>query len=136
MSQSKEYKREFMREYRKKNPEKMKAIDLKKRFGITLEYYYEMLNKQNHVCAICKRPENAVDHRTGLPRALAVDHCHISGKIRGLLCTQCNRGLGKFNDNTEYLESAVEYLKNSKQFQSLQGIKFPCFNRGLYVTTV
>jgi hypothetical protein len=113
MSQSKEYKRQFMREYRKKNPEKMKAIDLKKRFGISLEHYYEMLEKQNHICAICKRPENAVDHRTGLPRALAVDHCHATGKVRGLLCTQCNRGLGKFNDNKEYLLSAVKYLEDS-----------------------
>lgn len=112
MSQSKEYKKIFMREYRKKNPDKMKTIDLKKRFGITLETYREILKKQNHVCAICGRPENAVDHRTGLPRALAVDHDHLTGKIRGLLCTQCNRGLGKFNDNLLYLKSAVKYLEN------------------------
>lgn len=102
-----------MREYRKKNPEKMKAIDLKKNYGITLEFYYELLTKQNHVCAICKRPEFALDHRTGLPRALAVDHCHITGKIRGLLCTNCNRGLGKFNDRIDLLQNAISYLKSA-----------------------
>ena len=103
-----------MREYRKKNPEKMKAIDLKKKYGISLDLYYSMLEKQNYVCAICHRPENAVGHRSGLPRALAVDHCHETGKIRSLLCTNCNRGLGKFNDNIEFLKSAVQYLERFK----------------------
>ena len=109
--QTKEYKRLFMQEYRKKNPEKMKAIDLKKNYGITLETYYQMLEQQKHVCAICHRPEYAVDHRSGLPRALAVDHCHETNQIRGLLCTNCNRGLGKFNDNIESLQAAINYLK-------------------------
>lgn len=111
--QSKEYKATFMREYRKKNPDKMKVIDLKKKYGITLEFYYKLLEEQNYVCAICGNPETALDHRTGLPRSLAVDHCHTTGVIRGLLCTTCNRGLGKFKDNIKYLESAVNYL-NSK----------------------
>jgi hypothetical protein len=109
--QSKEYKAQFMREYRKKNPEKMKAIDLKKKYNLSLDLYYSMLEKQKYVCAICKRPEFATDHRTGLPRALAVDHDHETNQIRGLLCTNCNRGLGKFNDTVEYLEEAIKYLK-------------------------
>lgn len=111
--QTKEYKREFMREYRKKNPDKFKDMDLRRTYGITLDEYYEMLRQQDHVCAICKRPENAVDHRSGLPRALAVDHCHETGKVRGLLCTNCNRGLGKFNDNVEYLAEAIKYLSRA-----------------------
>lgn len=107
----KDFLANHQREYRKKYPDRMKACDLKKKFGLSLDVYYEMLESQNHVCAICKRPENAVDYRTGLPRALAVDHCHETNKVRGLLCTQCNRGLGKFNDNVEYLQSAITYLK-------------------------
>lgn len=110
-NQSKEYKKDYMREYRKNNPEKMKSIDLKKKYGFGIDTYYEKLKNQNYVCAICKRPEFALDHRTGLPRNLAVDHCHETGEIRGLLCTNCNRGLGKFNDNINFLESAINYLK-------------------------
>ena len=88
-------------------------MDLRKQYGITLEDYYKMLEEQNHVCAICGRAEYATDHRSGLPRALAVDHCHETGKVRGLLCTNCNRGLGKFNDNIERLANAIKYLSKS-----------------------
>ncbi|HET8686207.1 MAG TPA: endonuclease VII domain-containing protein [Methanosarcina sp.] len=90
---------EYMRDYRKRNPDKMKNIDLKKRFNITLDQYKEMLALQDNVCAICLQPEKRKDHRTGLIRELAVDHCHTTGKIRGLLCTDCNTALGLFKDN-------------------------------------
>ena len=104
-----------MREYRKKNPEKMKAIDLKKNFGLSLETYYEILKNQNYVCAICKRSEYALNPHTGLPRALAVDHCHETGKVRGLLCTNCNRGIGKFDDKIDRLAEAIKYLSKIKE---------------------
>lgn len=79
---------------------------LKHRFGITSADYYEMLKEQKSVCAICgEKDEN---------RNLHVDHDHETGEVRGLLCKQCNHGLGNFRDNKQYLNSAIEYLdKNS-----------------------
>ena len=100
----------YMREYRKRNPHIMKSIDLKKRFGISLKEYQVLLENQNHVCAICSQPEQSIDHRTKKPRALAVDHCHTTGKIRGLLCSDCNTGLGLFQDSKIFLMNAIKYL--------------------------
>ena len=99
-----------MQEYRKKNPAKMRAIDIKKKFNLPIEEYVEMLVDQNGVCKICKQPETSVDHRTKKVRNLAVDHCHITGKIRGLLCSHCNRALGFFKEDLNVLKAAVEYL--------------------------
>lgn len=65
-----------------------------------------MLEGQNHVCAICSRPETR-----GKTKYLSVDHCHTTGKVRGLLCAKCNTVLGYMNDNPDYLTKAMEYLK-------------------------
>jgi hypothetical protein len=98
--------------------EKLKAASLARRkwaiknaFGITLEQYEEMFVAQGGVCKICKRPEFAKNGWNSKTRALAVDHCHVSGKIRGLLCTNCNRMLGLADDRVAVLETAIEYLK-------------------------
>lgn len=101
-----------MRAYRKKNPEKFRHADLKKKFNLSLDEYTEMLNFQGGVCKICKKPESGVNH-TGRYFNLAVDHCHETGKIRGLLCNKCNRGLGLFQDNLELFKEAVDYLEGA-----------------------
>ena len=67
---------------------------------------YEQLHTlQNGKCKICDSPS--------LKRKLAVDHCHDTGNIRGLLCENCNRGLGVFNDNVSTLTKAIQYLNES-----------------------
>jgi len=81
---------------------------LDKKFGITAEYYMEMLNEQNNVCAICCEPEKSFYKNRR--KRLAVDHCHKTGNIRGLLCTKCNTALGQFDDNLSLFLSAIEYL--------------------------
>jgi len=81
-------------------------------YGITKEEYKEMLQDQDGKCAICKREESARANLTGKVRALAVDHCHITGNVRGLLCRACNLGIGHFGDNLETLEEAIKYLEN------------------------
>lgn len=90
-----------------KDPEKSK-IKLRaqhlKRFGLTINEYERLLVLQNGVCAICKQ-----QCRTG--RRLAVDHEHGTGIVRGLLCGNCNQGLGKFLDSPESLEIAARYLR-------------------------
>jgi hypothetical protein len=79
--------------------------NLKKKFGISPQDYSAMLSKQDGVCAVCKKPDSE-------GKRLAVDHCHNTGKIRGLLCGHCNTGLGKFFDNITYLTDAINYLND------------------------
>lgn len=71
------------------------------RYGITKEDYDLMLLEQNNQCAICK---NILD------KEIHIDHCHKNIKVRGILCGKCNKGLGQFNDNIEYLTNAINYL--------------------------
>ncbi len=79
--------------------------DLKKNYGITIEQYDEMLEAQSGVCAICQ-------NQCSTGRRLAVDHCHEIGEIRGLLCSNCNQGIGKFKDSIKLLEAAIKYLES------------------------
>lgn len=73
--------------------------------------YFLLLSGQNEVCAICKQPEKSKARSSNkFPRRLAVDHCHKTNKLRGLLCTKCNFCLGMVNDDIDILKSAVEYL--------------------------
>ena len=77
----------------------------KKKYGITIEDYNRLFEEHDGCCAICGR------HQTELVRKLHIDHDHNTGKIRGLLCYNCNDGLGRFRDNPELLNKAVEYLQ-------------------------
>jgi len=74
------------------------------KFGITPEQYAQLLVEQEHVCAICKGSDSS-------GRALAVDHDHTTGEIRGLLCSRCNPGLGQFQDDPTLLQAAIDYLR-------------------------
>ncbi len=96
-----------MRKWRKINPESTKNSKLKFSYNITLDQYNSILIAQNNCCAICKR------HKDEFKRDLAVDHCHKTGKIRGLLCTGCNRGIAYLKDNIETCLSAIKYLNKS-----------------------
>jgi hypothetical protein len=92
-------------EWRKNNPEKYSAIQVRnvtKKHGLTFSGFYEMLRKQGGVCAICGL--------TNGNKRLAIDHDHSSGKVRALLCTKCNTGLGAFRDDVNLLMKAVGYL--------------------------
>lgn len=102
-----ERKRQASRTWKENNPEKVLNKRYKERYGITFEQYKQMLKNQNHKCAICGIDE--VDSRNN---KLCVDHCHTTGKVRMLLCHNCNCGLGHFQDNPELLIKASEYLKD------------------------
>ena len=102
------YMREYGRKMRAANPDYHKSIHLKKRYGVTVEQYNEMLAEQNGVCAVCEKPEaNEIGGKTP---SLAVDHDHKTGKIRALLCSNCNRALGLFNDDPALLAKAQSYV--------------------------
>ena len=79
---------------------------VRRKYGITLEQYYELLKIQNNGCAICGKTEEPDGRR------LAIDHCHLSGDVRGVLCNNCNNGLGSFGDSIDGMLKAIEYLKN------------------------
>lgn len=95
------------KKWQKDNPEKTRrnAINqyLKKTYGITKTDYLAMVARQNGVCAICKKPP-----KNG---PLEIDHCHSTGRVRGLLCHRCNWALGILEDSEELLASALEYLR-------------------------
>lgn len=76
----------------------------KRQFGVGPEQYQEMLEKQGFACAICLRVPQAGD------KALAVDHDHKGGQVRGLLCMKCNQSIGRFEDDPETLIRAAGYL--------------------------
>lgn len=80
---------------------------------LTVRQYGDMLEQQGGVCAICGKPETNVVGISGKASRLAIDHCHDTGKVRGLLCMRCNTGLGKFYDNKDMLRKAVAYLDRS-----------------------
>ena len=99
----------YLRAYRKANPESEKARSLREGFGLSLEQYQEMHDRQNGKCAICNEPETQM--RSDKIKALAVDHNHNTGAIRGLLCSDCNTGIGKLKDDPKILRLAAEYLE-------------------------
>ena len=83
----------------------LRESTLKRNFGLTLEDYDKMLVVQNSRCAICNVHQSKLDLR------LAVDHDHETGKIRGLVCRDCNFFLGHLEKNYGLLLQALEYLK-------------------------
>ena len=86
--------------------DRRRARDLRRRYGLTLDEYERMHQKQRGACAICGTSTCVTGKR------LAVDHCHVTGRIRGLLCSLCNNGIAKFNDDKVRLLRAVEYLRD------------------------
>ncbi len=85
-------------------------IRLKRRYGINGEEYDRMLISQNGGCAIC-----GANKEQNRGQFLAVDHCHRTGNVRGLLCHLCNRAIGLLKDNPAVIERAAEYLKKGLQ---------------------
>lgn len=94
-------------------PEVRKNLHLRSKFGIDLKKYKEMLLVQEGLCAICKRPET-MPGRNRKIRDLAVDHCHLTGKVRGLLCGLCNTAIGALDESESRLLSCIEYLRSNK----------------------
>ncbi len=114
----KTYRRERKSHYRSiaitywdENKHRFKVRDMSRKllakYGITEEEYQSMLAAQDNRCAICNT------HTSSLPRRLSVDHCHRTGKIRGLLCLKCNSLLGYAEDNEVILGTAISYLRRA-----------------------
>jgi hypothetical protein len=104
-----------MREWYKKNPDKALSAMLRRPgrgLLISLEDYRFKLQEQNNTCAICGKAETHT-HK-GVPRRLCVDHDHKTGVIRELLCSQCNKGVGQFNDDPILMRAMANYVEHHK----------------------
>jgi Recombination endonuclease VII len=107
-----EYQREYQREWKRRrraaNPEKFseqkRAADLKLHYGLTLGGYAFLSVSQNAVCAVCHQP-----CKTGM--RLAVDHCHQTNLVRGLLCRECNTSAGKLGEDPDRIERLAAYIR-------------------------
>jgi hypothetical protein len=84
-----------------------------KEHGLTEADYSQLLEQQNGHCKICQKPETATSGRSTKVKDLAIDHDHKTGKVRGLLCSNCNRALGLFKDDLSNLQSALLYLSSN-----------------------
>jgi len=87
-------------------PQKAWKRHIKAKFGVDKEFYDALLVEQEGKCAICGTTDSGSKHGV-----FSIDHCHTNGHIRGLLCKECNTGLGMFKDNIESLKKAAEYLQ-------------------------
>ena len=85
------------------NPERVRKNHLWIKYKLTVEDYQKLLCDQSYVCALCHKPWSS-------KKNFDVDHCHKTGKVRGLLCQKCNKGLGHFYDDPELLLMAIDYL--------------------------
>ncbi len=105
-----EYMRKWQAASRAANPDYGKDADLRRNYGVTLEWYRAKFDEQGGVCAICAQEETAVIR--GKRISLAVDHCHDTGKVRGLLCRACNNAIGAMKHDPNLLKAAVAYLED------------------------
>ena len=94
----------YQKEYRKKNKNKIADQILKRKYNLSIEDWKKIFNSQNKCCAICK------NNKTGL-RGFVVDHNHQSGKVRAILCDNCNKLLGHAKDSPSVCRLAAEYLE-------------------------
>lgn len=103
--------------YTEDEKKRIREYGLKRMYGLSIEAFDKLLKKQGDKCAICRI------HKSDTPR-MDVDHCHETGKIRGICCIRCNRGIGLLKDDPMILRRAIGYLEKNKK----QGIKSLCDN--------
>lgn len=101
-------RRKLSKEWRDNNPRKIFGYRLKNKFGITLSQYESIFDTQKRCCGICESQTPNSKHDWN------VDHCHKTGKVRGILCHACNNGIGRFNDNIDVIKKAIKYLRKYK----------------------
>jgi Recombination endonuclease VII len=91
--------------YRHGINETRRKTGLRKNYGMTIEQYDKLIIAQNYQCAICGDKQE--------DKRLCVDHCHLTGRIRGLLCSRCNQGIGLLRDNADIMLSAIKYISRN-----------------------
>jgi hypothetical protein len=99
------------RRYYRNNERQFRENAYRSKYGIGVDDYDRLFESQNGVCALCNKPESARDKWTGKVRRLAIDHCHETGQVRGLLCYRCNHITGCLGDNLEAALKLVRYME-------------------------
>jgi len=94
---------------RTKHNVKFRNNILKFRYNITVDDYNKLFKKQKGLCRICRESET-LKYKDNITN-LSVDHCHKTGKVRGLLCRKCNKAIGLFKENVHYLKRVIKYLE-------------------------
>lgn len=89
----------------KRNPRRMRELDIKRKYGISLEFYDSMILKQNNKCLICKTSLESIKK--------CIDHDHLTLRIRGILCSRCNTSLGLLKENITTLKNMIKYIVNN-----------------------
>jgi|GEM_PF-1157263 hypothetical protein len=108
---------EQQKSYRAANQEHLAALDRKNRYGLSEFDYNRLCDEQGFACKICRGVDMDKKWNSKFPgkaETLNIDHCHRTGKVRKLLCRECNTGLGKFKDNIGLLQSAVQHLLDNQ----------------------
>jgi hypothetical protein len=101
-------------EWNKNNKDKFFFNRIKAQYGITKSQYLSLLEQQDNKCAVCNNEETVKNNwNKEKTRNLAIDHCHKTGIIRGLLCYRCNVTLGKVEDSPELLRNLADYLERT-----------------------
>jgi hypothetical protein len=93
--------------------DEVRNLNLRHIYGLSLEQFNAMSAQQNGLCAICRRPPRDKKQR------LCVDHDHVTGKVRGLLCLHCNVLLGKAEDSETILQAAIDYIRRATDVNSI-----------------
>lgn len=116
----------YMKEYRKKNADRIRESDRRRwlmtKYGITPKEYDELLVKHDSNCHVCHKPSFG---------RLIVDHDHVTGQIRGLLCHGCNLGIGHLQDDPEVMASALDYVRKGRQNSRARFKGAKAFKRGV-----
>ena len=103
----KAYQKAYRESHPKQSPEYKRNAKLKNRYGISAEEWEDLFDSQGRACALCFVPEGPDDIRA----QWHTDHSHDTGKVRGILCSTCNRGLGQFKDDPELMRRAALYVE-------------------------
>ncbi len=104
-------RRAYLRAWQIRNPILVKYHNIKTKYGLTQEQYQQMIMKANNKCEICQKECK-----------FCIDHDHKTGKVRGLLCDKCNKGIGYFEDSVKKLNSARQYLMRIGSDEHLMSI--------------
>ena len=102
------YRKDYYYKHKEKEKVKMKKYRLKKQYELTISDFNNLLLAQNMRCAICNQPLDLQN-----PNKVHIDHDHKTGKVRGVLCRDCNLAIGYLKDNPEYTKRATEYLERN-----------------------
>lgn len=115
---NKKQKSDYQRRYWQSLPEEQKKertfrYELRREYGLSIEEYEAMVKSQKGLCLLCEKPP-----KPGFHHRLQVDHCHASGKIRGLLCNTCNTALGRLGDGEEGILRLLRYVRGELKLRA------------------